>query len=56
MPVEDRHLVDVYRALATLHEERGTVAEQIRYLKLALEVQVDTIQRRSRAEGLTSGA
>jgi transcriptional regulator with XRE-family HTH domain len=56
LPVADRHLVDVYRSLATLHEERGTVAEQIRYLKLALEVQVDTVQRRSRAEGLTSGA
>ena len=45
----DRHLVDVYRALAAIHEERGNVAEQIRYLKLALDAQVESVQR-SRAE------
>jgi transcriptional regulator with XRE-family HTH domain len=49
LPVADRHLVEVYRALAAIHEERRNVAEEIRYLKLALEVQVVSA-RRSRAE------
>jgi transcriptional regulator with XRE-family HTH domain len=48
-PAADRHLVDIYRALASIHEERGAVSEQIRYLKLALDAQVVTAER-SRAE------
>ena len=49
LPVADRHLVDVYRSLAVIHEERGNVPEQIRYLKLALEAKAVPVQR-SRAE------
>jgi transcriptional regulator with XRE-family HTH domain len=49
LPVVDRHLVDVYRALAAIHEDRGNVTEQIRYLKLALDAQAESVQH-SRAE------
>ena len=48
LPVADRHLVDVYRSLAVIHEERGNVVEEIRYLKLALEVQAVSASALSR--------
>jgi tetratricopeptide (TPR) repeat protein len=39
LPLNDRHLVGVYKALASLCEEVGRTGDGMRYLKLALEVQ-----------------
>ena len=39
LPLNDRHLVTVYKELASLCEEVGRTGDGMRYLKLALEVQ-----------------
>ena len=39
LPMNDRHLVTVYKELASLCEEVGRTGDGMRYLKLALEVQ-----------------
>ena len=39
LPMKDRHLVSVYKELASLCEEAGRASDGMRFLKLALEVQ-----------------
>jgi tetratricopeptide (TPR) repeat protein len=45
LPAADRHLVDVYRALARIHEDSGDFVETNRFLKLALDVQATPVRR-----------
>jgi tetratricopeptide (TPR) repeat protein len=39
LPTEDRHLGDMYRAIAEIHESEGRPAEALEYFKRALDVQ-----------------
>jgi tetratricopeptide (TPR) repeat protein len=40
LPTEDRHLGDMYRAIAEIHESEGRPAEALEFFKRALDVQM----------------
>jgi tetratricopeptide (TPR) repeat protein len=42
LPVENRHLGDVYRAIGEIHESEGRPAEALEFFKRALDVQAHT--------------
>jgi tetratricopeptide (TPR) repeat protein len=42
LPVENRHLGDMYRAIGEIHESEGRPAEALEFFKRALDVQAHT--------------